>query len=192
MKLHGSVTLPALREIVTWPSSSGWRITSRADRLNSGSSSRKRTPLWAREISPGPGMVPPPSRPTSEMVWCGERKGRQRKGSPSVRVRPAAEWMLSTSRNSSIDGWGMMVGIRLATIDFPAPGGPSMRRLCAPATATSTARRSPCWPFTSEKSPPGSLPAPMVARYAVMPPGWGVNSASPVKKRYASSSECTG
>ena len=35
---------------------------------------------------------------------------------------------------------GMIVGIRLAIIDFPEPGGPSIRRLCAPATATSIAR----------------------------------------------------
>ena len=33
---------------------------SRTWRENSGSSSRKRMPLWARETSPGRGMVPPP------------------------------------------------------------------------------------------------------------------------------------
>ena len=38
------------------PSSSGWRITSRVERLNSGSSSRKRTPLCARLTSPGAEM----------------------------------------------------------------------------------------------------------------------------------------
>jgi hypothetical protein len=46
----------------------------------------------------------------------------------------------------------MIVGTRLATIDFPAPGGPIIRRLWPPATATSTARRSACWPLISEKS----------------------------------------
>ncbi len=79
MKAQGRVTLPALREMETWPSSSGWRNTSSAPRLNSGSSSRKSTPWWASEISPGPGIVPPPSRPTSEMVWCGARIGRRPK-----------------------------------------------------------------------------------------------------------------
>jgi len=44
MTEQGSVTLPALREIETSPSSSGWRRTSSAERLNSGSSSRKSTP----------------------------------------------------------------------------------------------------------------------------------------------------
>ena len=38
------VIRPALRAIVTSPSSNGWRSTSRAPRLNSGSSSRKSTP----------------------------------------------------------------------------------------------------------------------------------------------------
>ena len=51
------------RLIVTWPSSSGWRSTSSVVRLNSGSSSRNNTPLWARLISPGVGVEPPPTRP---------------------------------------------------------------------------------------------------------------------------------
>jgi hypothetical protein len=36
--------------------------------LNSGNSSRKRTPLCARLTSPGLGNVPPPSKPISLMV----------------------------------------------------------------------------------------------------------------------------
>ena len=36
--------IAAAREMVTLPSSSGWRITSNVERLNSGNSSRKRTP----------------------------------------------------------------------------------------------------------------------------------------------------
>ena len=39
------------------PSSSGWRMTSRTLRLNSGSSSRNSTPLCASETSPGFGIV---------------------------------------------------------------------------------------------------------------------------------------
>ena len=64
------------REIVTVPSSSGWRSTSSVRRLNSGSSSRNSTPLCARLISPGVGVLPPPTRPASLIVWCGERNGR--------------------------------------------------------------------------------------------------------------------
>jgi hypothetical protein len=33
--------------------------------LNSGILSRKRTPLWAIETSPGVGLVPPPSKPAA-------------------------------------------------------------------------------------------------------------------------------
>ena len=43
------------RQAARFAASMGWRRTSRASRLNSGSSSRKSTPLWAREISPGLG-----------------------------------------------------------------------------------------------------------------------------------------
>ena len=63
------------RAIVTVPSSSGWRSTSSVWRLNSGSSSRNSTPLWASEISPGEGVEPPPTRPALLIVWCGERNG---------------------------------------------------------------------------------------------------------------------
>ncbi len=49
-------------------SSNGWRSTSRTERLNSGSSSRKRTPLCARLISPGWGKDPPPTSATSLIV----------------------------------------------------------------------------------------------------------------------------
>lgn len=41
------------RATMTSPVSRGWRRESRAWRENSGSSSRKSTPLWARETSPG-------------------------------------------------------------------------------------------------------------------------------------------
>jgi hypothetical protein len=47
---------------------SGCRITSSTVLLNSGNSSRKRTPLWPREISPGCGKVPPPTSATSDIV----------------------------------------------------------------------------------------------------------------------------
>jgi len=76
MKLAGNVVLLSARAIVTVPSSSGWRSTSSVCRLNSGNSSRKSTPLWASEISPGEGVEPPPTSPALLMVWCGERNGR--------------------------------------------------------------------------------------------------------------------
>ncbi len=78
------------REMVTWPSSSGWRSTSRLRRLNSGSSSRNRTPLCARLISPGVGVLPPPTMPASLIVWCGGRKGRTDSSGLSGLSRPRA------------------------------------------------------------------------------------------------------
>ena len=69
MNRAGNTSLPAEREIWTCPSSNGWRRASSTSLWNSGSSSRKSTPLWAREISPGRGSgVPPPDMPVAEMV----------------------------------------------------------------------------------------------------------------------------
>ena len=59
----GYVTVPLPREIVIRPSSSGSRRASSGRRKNSANSSRKRTPRWARVISPGRGIVPPPTSP---------------------------------------------------------------------------------------------------------------------------------
>ena len=56
MKLAGNVVLFKARAMVTVPSSKGWRRTSSVRRLNSGSSSRNNTPLWAIVISPGVGV----------------------------------------------------------------------------------------------------------------------------------------
>src|SRR5215510_10542859 len=68
MNCEGKVIVPAAREMVTQPSSRGWRRVSRTLRLNSGSSSRKSTPWCASEISPGLGLMLPPSSPASLAV----------------------------------------------------------------------------------------------------------------------------
>ena len=47
---------------------------------------------------------------------------------------------------------GRIEGSRRAAIDLPAPGGPVISRLCPPAAATSSARRSPGWPRRSARS----------------------------------------
>ena len=88
MKLAGNVVLFRARLIVTVPSSSGWRSTSSVRRLNSGSSSRKRTPLWLIEISPGVGVEPPPTRPgvADRMVRRAERPHGQER---LARLQPA-------------------------------------------------------------------------------------------------------
>ena len=50
-------------------SSNGCRITSRTERLNSGNSSKNKTPLCDSEISPGCGYEPPPTSATSVIVY---------------------------------------------------------------------------------------------------------------------------
>ena len=57
----GIVTRSLAREITMCPDSSGSLKTSNTLRSNSGSSSRNRTPWWARVISPGCGLEPPPT-----------------------------------------------------------------------------------------------------------------------------------
>jgi len=49
MKRAGKVMALAAREMVTSPSSRGWRRISRVERLNSGSSSRKMKPWLFRD-----------------------------------------------------------------------------------------------------------------------------------------------
>src|SRR5437763_1058151 len=100
MKLAGNVVELSAREMVTLPSSNGCRSTSRLRRLNSGSSSRKRTPWCARLISPGAGVLPPPTMPASLMVWCGERNGRVASSGSSALRRPMALQMRVGSRLS--------------------------------------------------------------------------------------------
>jgi hypothetical protein len=68
MKSAGNSVARSARLIDTVPSSSGCRRTSSVVRLNSGSSSRNSTPLWARLISPGAGVEPPPTRPALLIV----------------------------------------------------------------------------------------------------------------------------
>ena len=57
------------RLIVMKPSSSGCRSVSRTFLGNSVISSMKRTPLWARVISPGFRFEPPPTIAIFDAVW---------------------------------------------------------------------------------------------------------------------------
>src|SRR5512145_3044096 len=61
--------------IVTFSSSTGSRSAWSRLFLNSGASSRNKTPLCASETSPGLGTAPPPITPSLLAVWCGIRKG---------------------------------------------------------------------------------------------------------------------
>ena len=60
IKLHGYVSDAFTLLILIIPSSNGPLNTSNVFLLNSGSSSKNRTPLCAKLISPGFGILPPP------------------------------------------------------------------------------------------------------------------------------------
>jgi hypothetical protein len=87
--------------MVMRPDSSGSRSTSSTRRSNSGSSSRNSTPLWASEISPGRGGLPPPTGPRR---WrCGA--GAKRAPTPVLDVESAAgqQRTAAVSRASASD-----------------------------------------------------------------------------------------
>ena len=121
-------------------------------RLNSGSSSRKRTPACARLTSPGVGTRPPPTRPASETVWWGARKGRAESSPLPGGSRPATLCIIVATIASSRVRRGMMPGSARASIVFPTPGDPTRSRLCPPAAATSRARFACTWPRISDRS----------------------------------------
>ena len=84
------------------------------------------------------------------MEWCGDRKGRTSTSPPDR--SPATECSRVTSRASCRVMAGRIDGSLRASMVFPAPGGPTIRRLWPPAAAISNARRAiPC-PRTSERS----------------------------------------
>ncbi len=97
-------------------------------------------------------MAPPPISPASLMVWCGERNGRVPTSPRESSSTPATLWMRVVSMASSSDIGGRIVGMRLASIVFPAPGGPMKIMLWLPAQATSSARLAACCPRTSRIS----------------------------------------
>ena len=75
MKLQGYVKTALILLIVTTLSSKGPLKTSNVFLLNSGSSSKNNTPLCAKQISPGFGILPPPTRDIGDIVWCGALYG---------------------------------------------------------------------------------------------------------------------
>ncbi len=136
----------------TSPFSSGCLSTSMTFRLNSGSSSKKSTPLCERETSPGLGTWPPPISAMSDIVWWGFLNGRFVIRALLLLIRPATLWILVVSMDSSKVIGGSMEGMRLASIVFPEPGGPIISMLWPPAADTSMARLTCSCPLTSAKS----------------------------------------
>src|SRR5271170_8145874 len=62
--------------------------------------------------------------------WCGARNGRRLVSAPPS-ITPATEATMETSRSSAGAIGGRMEGSRAASIDLPAPGGPTMSRFVA-------------------------------------------------------------
>ncbi|CDC78934.1 unknown [Clostridium sp. CAG:964] len=144
--------MPLTLDIVISPFSIGCLSTSIAALENSGSSSKNKTPLCARETSPGFGTVPPPESPTADTVWCGALKGLVVISPLLAPSKPATECILVVSIDSSKVISGKIDGILLASILFPEPGVPISKMLCIPAAAISMARFASDCPLTCEKS----------------------------------------
>ena len=122
--MQGYVKLAFNLLIVTILSSSGPLKTSNVFLLNSGSSSKKRTPLCARLISPGFGILPPPIIEIPEIVWCGERNGLLMIKEVSFSRFPAILCIFVVSSASSKVKSGKILGILLANMVLPDPGVP--------------------------------------------------------------------
>lgn len=136
--------------VTTW-SSSGLAQSFEHVRGNSGSSSRKSTPWWAREISPGRGII---RRRRWRRRWrCGAACARGRATQPLTRFELARGgvdgviWIAS----SGVSG-GSTPGSALAIIVLPVPAGPSMTMLCPPAAATTITHFTLSCPLISAKS----------------------------------------
>ena len=69
---------------------------------------------------------------------------------------PATEWIMVACKASAALKGGNREGNLAASMDFPAPGGPTISKLCPPAAAISSARLAVSWPFKSLKSGPVS------------------------------------
>ena len=122
----GMVTLDFARAKRTTPSSSGWRNASNTVGANSPNSSKNNTPFVASEISPGRMVIaPPPTIATSEVEWCGARNGGNVIMPVAGKGICAAECTMVVATASTSVNVGRMPLMRCASIDFPAPGGPT-------------------------------------------------------------------
>ena len=186
-KLAGNSLCRAARDTMTRPDSIGWRRVSSACRDHSASSSRKSTPLCASETSPGRGLPPPPISATALARWCGLLYGRCRQRERS-RPWPLTEWMAAVSSASVSSGSGSSPGRREASRVLPQPGGPMKSNACAPAAATSSARRAAACPRTSARSGyrgVASARSSMLASGSVASPRRCAQTSSRVRATYA-------
>ena len=152
MNSAGKVMVPAAREMVTRPSSIGWRMTSRVERLNSGKLVQEEDAVVRQAYFAGRGIDGAAEQADIRDGMMRRAKGPGGdKGMFSIEEAANGVNFVMSMASSRVIG-GMMVPMRFASMDLPEPGGPIIRRLWPPATATSMARFAFCWPFTSAKS----------------------------------------
>ena len=142
------------RATTTWPSSSGWRRTSRTCLVNSSISSRNSTPRCAGSPARARLCASADERDIGNRVMRRERPVNQQP-CPSRKARPpSAPPSLRATRRRSGAAECLAAA---AIIVFPAPGGADEQRL-APAEAISSARLASSWPRTSARSVTGGAP----------------------------------
>ncbi len=140
------------RLMVISPSSIGCLSVSRSDLLNSRNSSRKRTHLWARDISPGFESRHHPMTDASLAVWWMMRNGRSSTSGKFFVKSHATEYIFESSIFSSRFISGSMPASAFPSIVFPDPGGHCMRILCPPAADMRSALFACSCPIICEKS----------------------------------------
>ena len=70
--------------------------------------------MCASETSPGRGGEPPPTRPATEMVWCGARNGRSERSPWPCRSLPATDQIDRAAPDERLrDLQGLLAGIGL-------------------------------------------------------------------------------
>ena len=149
---HGYLQLILTRLIVISPSSRGCLRVSKRDLSNSRNSSRKRTHLWARDISPGLASRPHPMIEASLAVWWMIRNGRSVIIGISLVSSHATEYIFESSICSSVSIAGRIPARALASIVFPLPGGHCMMMLCPHAADMISALFACSCPWIDEKS----------------------------------------
>ena len=121
----GKTACVPARAITTSPDSSGWRSASRTSRWNSGASSRKRIPWWARLAAPGRMHAAAAADDRGHgrgVVRCAERRDGHQPGAWCQAPGDGVD-RGDLDRRRHLQG-GRIVGSRSASIVLPAPGGP--------------------------------------------------------------------
>ena len=127
------------RATVTLPVSSGWRSASSTCALELRQLVQEQHTLVRERDLARPGVA-------AAADHCGHRGARgagcgmDGAGSAGRSAAGRRRWIMLTSSISAASSGGSRPGRRAASIDLPAPGGPTISRLWPPAAAISSAR----------------------------------------------------